>query len=70
MNEKQLKIKMLEYGDTQTTLAKALDIDFCTLNYKINGRSQFKQNEIGFIAKRYKLSAKEIQTIFFSKEVR
>lgn len=69
MNEKLLKIKMLEYGDTQTTLATALGVDYCTLNYKINGRSQFKQNEIGFIAERYNLTAEEIQQIFFSKEV-
>lgn len=69
MNEKLLKIKMLEHDDTQSSLADALGIDLCTLNYKIKGvRAQFKQSEIQFIADRYKLSAKEIQNIFFNKE--
>ena len=69
MNEKLLKMKMLEHDDTQASLADALGIDLCTLNYKIKGvRSQFKQNEIQFIADRYKLNAKEIQKIFFNKE--
>ena len=69
MNEKLLKIKMLEHDDTQSSLADALGIDLCTLNYKIKGvRAQFKQSEIQFIADRYKLKAKEIQQIFFNKE--
>lgn len=69
MNEKLLKIKMLEHDDTQSSLAEALGIDLCTLNYKIKGvRAQFKQSEIQAIADRYKLKASEIQKIFFNKE--
>ena len=68
MNEKLLKIKMLEHDDTQASLADALGIDLCTLNYKIKGvRSQFKQSEIQTIADRYHLAADEIQKIFFNK---
>lgn len=69
MNEKLLKIKMLEHDDTQSSLAEALGIDLCTLNYKIKGvRAQFKQSEIQAITDRYKLKASEIQKIFFNKE--
>lgn len=61
-----LKEKIAQYGDTQSTLGKALGLTNRATNYKINGHSQFKADEIKIIKNRYGLSDSEVAKIFFS----
>ena len=61
-----LEAKMKIFGDTQCTLAEALEISLSTLNCKLNGKSEFAQSEILKIKERYNLTDKEVIEIFFS----
>lgn len=70
MNKKKFLSIMALYGDTQSTLAEAIGISLSAINYKINEKgSSFTQPEILKIKHRYKLSAEEIDEIFFSSDV-
>lgn len=66
MNTNRLKAKIVENGDTQTNLATALGISLSNLNDKINGKADFRQNEIAAIKSRYQLTADDVDAIFFS----
>lgn len=71
MNELLLKVHMKDYGDTNESLAKALNIHPHTLYMKMRDgvedkrRQQFNQGEIRFIVERYKLTADDVIKIFF-----
>lgn len=65
LNKPLLESFMKRFGDTQKDLADALGISLSCVNAKINGNSDFRQNEIGFIKTRYHLSADEVNSIFF-----
>lgn len=67
MNIALLKSKMALNGDTQITLARKLGITVPGLNNKFKGKSPFKHKEIEMITKMYKLSAKDIKSIFFDE---
>lgn len=70
MNETLLRSIMIRNGDTQAVLAEAMGISLSRLNAKINSNgAEFKQTEILFIKKRYKLTAKEVNEIFFNEKV-
>ena len=70
MNETLLRSVMIKNGDTQGTLAEAMGISLSRLNAKINNNgAEFKQTEILFIKQRYKLTAKEVNEIFFNVKV-
>lgn len=70
MNETSLRVHMVKHGDTQETLAKAMGISLSRLNAKIkSNNAEFKQTEILFIKERYKLTAKDVNEIFFSDKV-
>ena len=69
MIKQALRAAMALNGDRQEDLAKALEMQPATLSNKINGLSIFTQPEIEKIAIRYKLSAEEIQKIFFANTV-
>lgn len=70
MNETLLRSIMIKNGDTQAALAEAMGISLSRLNAKINSNgAEFKQTEILFIKKRYKLTAKEVNEIFFNEKV-
>ena len=65
MDKKELRIHMVKYGDTQETLANAMNISLSRLNAKINcNGAEFTQNEILFIKQRYNLSASDVDAIF------
>lgn len=66
-NTKLLKAKMILNGDTIQTLADSLGINRQNASIKINGKREFKQLEIAKIARRYKLSYEELESIFFSE---
>lgn len=67
MNKQLLKAEMMRYGDNGQTLADALGIARTTLSSKMseNNDAEFTQGEIAIIKGRYKLSAKDIDNIFF-----
>lgn len=67
INKQELKAVMVRYGDRQEDLAVALGISTSALNMRINGSIPFRQPEIEKIALRYKLTAEDIQRIFFAQ---
>lgn len=74
MQSNILKSKMALADISQDDLRKLMGkngvpIDYSSLNLKINGRREFKQNEISAIIRSLKLSDKEAMAIFFAKSV-
>ncbi|MBP3559042.1 MAG: XRE family transcriptional regulator [Clostridia bacterium] len=71
MNKRMLESKMKLFGDTQMILANAIGISTSRFSAKINkyDGAEFTQSEINAIKDRYKLSAKEVDTIFFTTQV-
>lgn len=71
MNKRMLESKMKLFGDTQMILANAIGISTSRFSAKINkyDGAEFTQSEINAIKDRYKLSAKEVDNIFFTTEV-
>lgn len=66
----ELKACIMKNGDRQESLAKAIGMHPSRLSAKINGKAAFKQPEIESIAIRYKLTADDIQRIFFTQTVK
>jgi plasmid maintenance system antidote protein VapI len=66
-NKKKYKlINMLdEKGSNQIKLAELLDISYPAIQNKINGRSEFKADEIAKIKETYNLTLEEVEDIFF-----
>jgi len=70
MNSKNLFLsKMKLYGDTQKRLATVLGISLTSVNAKINGQSEWRQNEMIAIRDRYHLTDEEFNHIFLIKNV-
>ncbi|WAW15242.1 hypothetical protein [Peptostreptococcus equinus] len=67
MNKNKLKAIMALHGDTQSDLAKILEIAPQTFSNKINERgSEFNKKEITLIKDKYSLSSEEVSDIFFN----
>jgi plasmid maintenance system antidote protein VapI len=60
-----LNYKIKTKGDTIKNLAEDLGLHYNTVTLKLNGKLQFTQSEIKFLAKRYELTPEEITVIFF-----
>ena len=58
------------FGDTQKTLAIALNLSETTVNLKINesNGAEFVQSEIKAIKERYCLTVEEVDAIFFAEK--
>lgn len=69
MNTNLLKAKIAENGDTQAQLAASIGISASNLNDKINGKVSFRQKDIAAIRARYKLSAEDVDHIFFGLQL-
>ena len=69
MNTTLFKIHMMKNNDNQVKLSEDMGLAQSALNMRINGKMQFRQNEINFIRKRYNLSDQDTVEIFFSEEV-
>lgn len=69
MNSNLLKATIVKNGDTQEKLAEAMGLQTSGLNLRINGKMEFRRNEINFIKQRYALSSEEIDSIFFTELV-
>ncbi|WP_348922037.1 XRE family transcriptional regulator [Enterococcus rotai] len=68
MNKDKLKSVIALNGDTQGSLSSVIGITPQRFSSKINGKkgAEFTQSEIKEIKKRYKLTAQEIDNIFFA----
>lgn len=70
MNKNKLLSFMKLNGDTQESLAIAIGLSRAQLNAKINERkATFMQPEIARIKKRYRLTAEQVDEIFFDEKV-
>ena len=69
LNKKLLKAKMIIYGDTNESLASAIQLSPQRLSAKINetNGAEFTAGEIKIIIKRYNLTADEVFDIFFAE---
>lgn len=65
MREKLRKV-LEDYGHTQNDLAELLGITYQSVSIKINGKKDFNQSEIQKIKDMYKLTAEQVNDIFFS----
>lgn len=65
---RQLKARMKEHGDTQATLSKAIGLSLSRFNAKLNrtGGAEFDVAEIRAIKRLYGLSPEEVDNIFFT----
>ena len=66
MNMNLLRYFMGINGDNQTTLAEALGMQQSALSARMNGKTDFRKNEMEAIRKRYDLDAEKMQEIFFA----
>lgn len=71
MDKNRLRSLMQLNGDSQRELAKLLGLTEQTVSAKVNEKngSEFTQGEIGLIKDKYKLSADEVDLIFFNIKV-
>lgn len=65
-NQKLLKAKIIAQGLTRAEIAKKMGISLTTLNYKLNGRQEFKLSEMKKICTILNLSKSEREKIFFA----
>ena len=69
MNQKLLRCKMLLAGDSQGDLAKYLGLSENSMSHKMNGKVQFKAEEIAKIVWKYDLTPQETHDMFFGSGV-
>lgn len=69
MDKSKLKAQMALNNDTGIELSKYLQISQTSLSRKLNGESEFTQNEIFEIKQRYHLTPEQIDEIFFRGKV-
>lgn len=68
MNKNHFKSIMVLNGDTQKTVADALNVSEQTVGDKVNGISDFKQSEIKVLINRWNLTPSQVDEIFFNGE--
>ena len=66
MNINKLKGKIREKGLTYKMLAKKIGIGLTSMNYKINGKNLFNQEEMKKLKETLRLTDNETIDIFFS----
>ena len=66
MNMNLLRYFMMNYGDKQADLARALNLPQSALSARMNGKTDFRKDEIDTIRRRYNLSAEDLQAVFFA----
>lgn len=69
LNKRKLQAILLEHGDTQKDLAKAMGISLSNISRRFNGHMEFSAGEIAFIRDRYSLTDEAVCEIFFAKNV-
>lgn len=68
-NYDKLKGRIKEIFDTQENFANAINISSASVNYKLNNKKNFTQNEIFNSIKVLKLKEENIQEYFFTRKV-
>ena len=69
MNTILFNVYKVKNHDTQSSLSEAMGMPQSALSARINGKIEFRQNEINFIRRRWNLTDEETVDIFFSDEV-
>ena len=69
MNTTLFNTYKVKNRDTQAKLAEDMGLPQSALSARINGKIEFRQNEINFIRERWNLTDKETVDIFFTEEV-
>lgn len=68
MNKELLRSVMVLHGDTNKTLAAYLGITEQSVSNKINENgTEFRKGEMAMIIKRYNLTRKQVDLIFFAR---
>ena len=67
LDKNEFKAVVIRNGDRQEDVALAIGMSPQTLSSILNGRREFRRNEIELMTLRYKLSAEETQRIFFAE---
>lgn len=57
--------RMRRCGETQESMAEKLNISTCSLNQKLNNKSDFKQSEIYSMSNALGIPLAEVQNYFF-----
>lgn len=63
---KKLRIRILEYYDTQRSFAEALGMSQNLLSYRLQGRTQFRSDEIYKVCKMLDIPQEQIGEYFFN----
>lgn len=61
--------RMRELGFTQEKLAKAIGISECSMNFSLNNKRNFRQDEISKISSELKIPARNIDSYFFTHKL-
>ena len=71
MNKNMFVSKMKLFGDSQKSIAEAMNISLTRVNEKINETrgAEFRKREIQFLRDRWNLTPEEVDMIFFEKKV-
>ena len=69
MNKNKFKAMVYDHGETMADLAQAMGLPQSALSARANGKTDFRQNELGFIKSHYGLTAREMEEIFFADVV-
>lgn len=64
-NRDMFRAKIVEAGRTMKDAAAVIGCSEATLSRKVNGTSDFTRNEIQLFRKSFKLSADDVERIFF-----
>lgn len=64
----KLKGLMREKGVTQAELAKKVGINECTLNFKLNNKAEFRQDEILKVCEVLKIDIADLPKYFFCRQ--
>lgn len=63
---KKLRIRILEYYDTQRSFAEALGMSQNVLSYRLQGRTQFRSDEIYKVCLMLDIPQEQIGEYFFN----
>ena len=69
MDYSKLRGRTVEMGYTQCDVAKYIGITAATYSQKLNGKSEFSQNEIQGIVQLLQILPSEISAYFFTAKV-
>lgn len=69
MDYKKLKLKIKEVFDTQEAFAKAMALNYSTVNQKLNGSTEWKSSEIAKACDLLHIPLTDAHLYFFVRKV-